>query len=47
MGSYSAGALNTSGFSESINQNRLPSYHHITHSGSYNEQFFEVGKRAT
>ena len=46
MGANAAGALNTAGFSESIKQNRLPAYHHITHAGTYNEQFFEVGQKA-
>ncbi len=46
MGANASGSLNTAGFTESIKQNRLPSYHHITHSGTYNEHFFEVGHKA-
>jgi hypothetical protein len=40
MGASAGGALNTTGFSHSIKNNQLPSYQHITHAGTYNEQFF-------
>lgn len=46
MGAAQGGALNTSGFSYAIQQNQLPSYQHITHAGTYNEHFFEVGRKA-
>jgi len=36
MGAYSSGALNASGFSEAIQSNQLPDYHHLTHSGIFN-----------
>lgn len=37
MGASQGGALNTAGFSASINQNRLPQYQHITHAGTFNQ----------
>lgn len=40
MGGTAAGALNTSGFSNSIGGGMLPHYTHITYSGMVNEQFF-------
>ena len=46
MGGQASGALNISGFSESIKQKRLPHYEHITFNGIFNENFFEVGDRA-
>lgn len=36
MGGQQSGALNSSGFSHSVAQNRLPYYEHITHSGIFN-----------
>lgn len=46
MGGSASGAMNISGFSESIKQKRLPHYEHITFNGIFNENFFEVGDRA-
>lgn len=46
MGAAQGGALNTSGFTEAIRQKRIPSYQHITHAGTYNEHYFEVGHKA-
>lgn len=46
MGGQASGAMNISGFSESIKQKRLPHYEHITFNGIFNENFFEVGDRA-
>lgn len=46
MGATQSGALNTSGFTHSIQQGMLPSYQHLTHAGTYNEHFFEVGHKA-
>ncbi len=36
MGGQASGALNASGFAESIKQNKLPLYSHITHNGIFN-----------
>ncbi len=47
MGSFQSGALNASGFTESIKQKRLPHYTHITHNGIFNENYFSVGQKAT
>ena len=46
MGAMSTGALNAQGYSQAISSKQLPEYHHITHSGIYNENYFEVGDRA-
>jgi len=46
MGGSASGALNASGFSNSIAQNRLPNFKHITHNGIFNENFFCVGQKA-
>lgn len=46
MGAAQGGALNTSGFTHAISQKQIPSYQHITHAGTYNEHFFEVGHKA-
>ena len=46
MGAQAAGAMNTSGFVNSINSGILPPYTHITYSGIVNENFFEVGEKA-
>lgn len=46
MGASAGGALNTRGFSYAVQQNQIPSYQHITHAGTYNEHFFEVGNKA-
>lgn len=46
MGASAGGALNTAGFSHAIQNNVLPSHQHITHAGTYNEHFFEVGHKA-
>ena len=43
MGGNASGALNASGFSQSIKSKRLPHYSHITHNGIFNENFFYVG----
>ena len=40
MGGNASGALNTAGFSASINSNRLPNHEHITHAGVFNEKYF-------
>ena len=40
MGASQAGALNTSGLTYAVKNNQLPVYTHITHAGTYNEQFF-------
>ena len=45
MGAASAGPLNTSGFDQSIKEGRLPEYTHITHSGIFNQKFFEIGPK--
>jgi hypothetical protein len=46
MGANAAGALNAKGFSQSIEAKQLPDYNHITHSGIFNENYFQVGDRA-
>jgi hypothetical protein len=46
MGVSAGGALNTRGFSYAVQQNQIPSHQHITHAGTYNEHFFEVGNKA-
>ena len=46
MGAAAPGALNAQGFSQAISSNQLPEYTHITHSGIFNENFFEVGDKA-
>jgi hypothetical protein len=46
MGGATSGALNAQGFTQAINSKQLPDYNHITHSGVFNEHFFEVGDRA-
>lgn len=46
MGGNAAGALNAQGFSQSLESNQLPDYNHITHSGIFNENYFQVGDRA-
>lgn len=46
MGGNASGALNARGFSEAIQENVLPDYNHITHSGIFNENYFSVGERA-
>jgi hypothetical protein len=43
MGASASGSLNTVGFSHAVKLGHLPAYQHITHSGTYNEHFFEVG----
>lgn len=45
MGNTS-GALNTSGFSASINSRQLPHYEHLTHAGVFNEKYFQVGEKS-
>jgi hypothetical protein len=46
MGTSAGGALNTAGFSYAIQNKQIPSHQHITHAGTFNEQFFEVGHKA-
>lgn len=46
MGGNASGALNATGFAESIRSKQLPSHTHITHNGIYNEQYFSIGPRA-
>lgn len=46
MGGNMAGALNAQGYTQAIKSKQLPDYHHITHSGIFNENYFEVGDRA-
>lgn len=46
MGATAGGALNATGFSHAIDNKMLPSYQHITHAGTYNEHFFNVGHKA-
>jgi hypothetical protein len=36
MGGSQAGALNTKGFTSSVQSGLLPSSHHITYAGSFN-----------
>jgi hypothetical protein len=45
MGGNASGALNASGFSQSVKSRRLPHYFHITHNGIFNENFFNVGEQ--
>lgn len=46
MGGNASGALNTAGFSASIQANHLPSHQHITHAGVFNEKYFAVGEKS-
>jgi len=41
-----SGAMNVQGYTQSLKSNCLPSYHHITHSGQFNENYFDVGDQA-
>lgn len=46
MGGNMAGALNAQGYTQAIQSKQLPDYHHITHSGIFNENYFQIGDRA-
>lgn len=46
MGASASGALNAQGFSQAVQSRRLPEYHHITHAGIFNENYFSVGNKA-
>jgi hypothetical protein len=46
MGGNASGAMNSQGFTQAIKSQRLPDYHHLTHSGVFNENYFSIGERA-
>jgi hypothetical protein len=47
MGGNASGAMNSQGFTQAIHSQQLPDYHHLTHSGVINENYFSIGDRAT
>ena len=46
MGAAAGGSLNTSGFDYAVQSGQLPHYQHITHAGTFNEQFFDIGEKS-
>jgi hypothetical protein len=47
MGGQASGSMNSQGFTKAIESHQLPDYHHLTHSGVINENYFSIGDRTT